>query len=128
VLAGSTLRSLPVDFGEVVNAVTPFADAATGERRGQAVTRDGSRRRSHSRLSRRRGTPADGPGRIRTDWTVDVLPEGFLRRVAVGYDPTRVAFAGRRRTPQTVRRVHGMEEVRDSIPLSSTTRNRRSGA
>ena len=38
-----------------------------------------------------------------------------------------MAFAGRGWTAQTVRRVHGMEEVRGSIPLSST-QNRRSEA
>ena len=63
---------------------------------------------------------SDDVGRVRTHWTVDVLPARFLRGVAVGYDRTRVAFAGRRWTAQTVRRVHGMEEVRGSIPLSST--------
>jgi hypothetical protein len=87
-----------------------------------------SQQRSHSRSPRRRGTASDGAGRMRIHWTDDVLPARFRRRVAVGYDRTRVAFAGRRWTAQTVRRVHGMEEVRGSIPLSSTSHFRRSAA
>ena len=76
----------------------------------------------------RGGTGSDGVVRVRALWTDDVLPARLVAVSAVGYDRTRVASAGRRWTAQTVRRVHGMEEVRGSIPLSSTTRNRRSAA
>jgi hypothetical protein len=124
---------VPADFGEVVDAVTAFADplARLTAKLRWHVAGGGSRRRSQQRSQsqspRRSGTPRDGGGRIRTRGTVDVLPAPFRGCVAVGYDRTWVDTTGRRWTAQTVRRVHGMEEVRGSIPLSST-QDRRSAA
>jgi len=47
-----------------------------------------------------------------TAWTLDALPARFLRCMAVGYDRMRVVSTARCWTCWTVRRVHGMEEVR----------------
>ncbi len=63
---------------------------------------------------------SDGDGLVSTRWTLEVLPAQFLSAGGFGFDRTRAAFTGRRRTRWTLGRVHGMEEVRGSIPLSST--------